>query len=145
LGAILCANSFHSLTRLTGLGDVFLGVVSNGATDSKGSPLNVALKQLRSRKVTKRWRAEAETLKAMKHKNIVGFWGIHTSADGGTYLVTSFCNCGSLLQFLRRKGSQNELPKVVLCDILRQSADGLAYLGRKQMVHGGSLFCSTYL
>jgi Protein tyrosine and serine/threonine kinase len=105
-----------------------------GVHHRKDGSHDIALKQLRDKNVIKQFWREAQTLKSLKHKNVLAFWGVHVSAEGESFLVTSYCSAGALLDALR-EGGVPAFPTPLVYDILWQCAKGMSYLERKAIIH----------
>lgn len=108
-------------------GDVYEGVLTK--TSEK-----VAVKTCRSETLNDldKFLKEAEILKQYDHPNIVRLIGVCAEKDP-VYIVMELMLGGALLDFLRRKGTQQTKRK--LCLMVTDAAQGMAYLESKNCIH----------
>lgn len=110
-----------------GFGEVFLGIFDNGH--------KVAVKKLKNvEEVDKQFRTELEALTKYRHKNIVCLYAY--SVDGpGKCLVYEYMQNGSLEDRLVRKDGTRPLTVEERLVILLGTAEGIAFLNGKGIVH----------
>lgn len=108
-------------------GDVYEGVLTK--TSEK-----VAVKTCRSEALQDldKFLKEAEILKQYDHPNIVRLIGVCAEKDP-VYIVMELMPGGALLDFLRRKGTQQMKKK--LCLMVIDAAKGMAYLESNNCIH----------
>lgn len=74
--------------------------------------------------------AEIEMMKIMKHKNVVRFIDVKRT-DNFFYIITEFCNQGSLAYFLKK----NTLTELEAIFYIKQIIEGFKYLSSKKIMH----------
>ena len=107
-------------------GDVFESTLSNGQ--------KVAVKTCRSSDLqdVDKFLKEAEILKQYSHPNIVQLIGVCAEKDP-IYIVMELMPGGALLEFLRKKGSQQTRKK--LCAMSLDACRGMEYLEQNNCIH----------
>ena len=94
----------------------------------------VAVKTCRSNELTDmdKFMQEADILKQYEHPNIVRLIGVCAEKDP-VYIVMELMLGGALLEFLRKKGSQQ--PQKKLCGMAIDACRGMEYLEQNKCIH----------
>ncbi len=98
---------------------------------------NIAAKKILSRASTNRAAVaemdyEVAALSHLSHPCVIAIYGICEDTDGSVYLITEFCDCGSLDAYYSTPAFNNS-------EFLRVSFElmsGLAYLHHRNTPHG---------
>lgn len=98
----------------------------------------VAIKCINSNSLKKisflRIQREISLLKGMSHPNIIKFYDAFTDISGTVYIVTEYCNYGSLDKFIRKKN-----PKILtesnIKELIIQLRDGMRHLIEHNILH----------
>jgi eukaryotic-like serine/threonine-protein kinase len=125
--------SFRILRRLGrgGMGEVYLA-------EHRRLHRRCALKVIRADKcddpqAIKRFRAEVEAMKSLKHSRIVKFLGQGKTADGRDFYAMEFLHGTNLDETVQRCGPLS--PRLVV-GLLRQLCSALSYVHENGFVHG---------
>lgn len=122
---------------------VYLGTFnkdSKDITNSSNSKKNVAIKKIDSSSLKKlstaRLQREIDLLKKLKHPNIVEFIDSFTDVGNNVYVVTEYCNYGSLEQYIGGK----KYPGILLNEeeiksLIIQLKEGLKFLLANNILH----------
>eukprot|EP01119_Soliformovum_irregulare_P013349 TRINITY_DN3535_c0_g1_i7.p1 TRINITY_DN3535_c0_g1~~TRINITY_DN3535_c0_g1_i7.p1 ORF type:complete len:163 (+),score=16.79 TRINITY_DN3535_c0_g1_i7:686-1174(+) len=114
------------------LGSGAFGKVYRGTWN--GTP--VAIKQLQDQPgidVAAGFKAEFESMVALRHPNIVMLLGVITEPLS---IVMEFVEGQSLEQLIHKSGGYDQLPISRRLEILRQVAAGLTYIHDRKIIHG---------
>eukprot|EP01114_Cavostelium_apophysatum_P014779 TRINITY_DN3917_c0_g1_i3.p1 TRINITY_DN3917_c0_g1~~TRINITY_DN3917_c0_g1_i3.p1 ORF type:complete len:629 (-),score=107.73 TRINITY_DN3917_c0_g1_i3:1-1887(-) len=106
-------------------GQVFRGV-------AWGDTTQVALKKLKKENLED-FLSEASILMKIKHPNLLLFLGVFTDPSQDRYLVTEYCENGSLLDYFRT--NEDLLDHESLLKISFDAAKGMAYLEENSVIH----------
>ncbi|KAG9392691.1 Protein tyrosine kinase [Carpediemonas membranifera] len=77
---------------------------------------------------------EARSLVNLRHRHVVGFVGA-TLKLPNIFLVTEYCQLGSLDQYLATLRNKQQLSGARLTDLLAQAAEGLAFVHSRRFIH----------
>ena len=79
--------------------------------------------------------AEANVMKNLKHKNLLGLVSVSTTKEP-ILIITELMVNGALNKYLMRRDQEKDLVRVEdLINMAAQVADGMAYLDMKKFVH----------
>ncbi|XP_046858703.1 tyrosine-protein kinase CSK-like [Xenia sp. Carnegie-2017] len=116
------------LIKVVGHGE--FGDVWEGLFNQK----KVAVKSLKEEgRAAQTFLTEASVMTALNHKNLVMLLGV--SLDGSPiYIITEFCEKGSLVEYLRSRG-RSVITQKDLIGFARDVANGMCYLESQNFIH----------
>jgi len=91
----------------------------------------VALKKLKGKEEIEEFKKEAKVLSAIRHIHVVLFLGLYVDFENCEYIVTEFCDGGSVLDSIRKKNyNLSELLTMGL-----ECSKGMEYLEEQKIIH----------
>ena len=141
------ANSGRTITLEKQLGEGNFGIVYKGTLNDGIARKTMALKLVKdidSRGQVDSLKIELETMNSLKpHKNIVGLIG-HVQIDGeAIWIMTEYCNLGSLKEYLlsnrktlKLEANIGNMNSKSLCKWASDVSSGMAFLEKCQIMHG---------
>jgi len=114
-----------------GMGKVYLGRFTGGG-DLVAVKTMALWEGASQEKQFQYFQREIEATKALKHPNIVHFYG-SGRFDGGVYFILEYCNAGSVSALMGRLGGPVPLPQAA--PIMLQAVEALDYAHKQGIVH----------